>query len=207
MGGQPGPRPSGVMDCLAILTQQLHDPPPLSTPTPGGTGWPSGGAGCIHPRPSPVVTRPSASWVRSQVISIKPWRYCELSRVQRPGRPRAGWGGGLGRECLGLAPSAQLKTDLRGHPSLSAPGDSPRPPPMSPATPSLSSCKWRSQAHSLSQSPPALGEPHLPHECWSLFLHFPVQNAVSTVQPCMEIVSSLVTANLLCHMVILAELK
>ena len=64
----------------------------------------------------------------------------------------------MGRECLGLAPSAQLKTDLRGHPSLSAPGGSPRPPPMSPATPSLSSCKWRSKAHSLSQSPPALGE-------------------------------------------------
>ena len=115
MGGQPGPRPSGVTDCLAILTQQLHDPPPLSTPTPGGTGWPSGGAGCIHPRPSPAVIRLSASWVRSQVISIKPWRYCELSRVQRPGRPRAGRGGGLGR---GLP----VSRSERGPPGVTAGG-------------------------------------------------------------------------------------
>lgn len=49
MGGREGPRPSGVMDCLAILIQRLHDPPPLSTPTPGGTGWPSGGLAAFTP--------------------------------------------------------------------------------------------------------------------------------------------------------------
>lgn len=43
MGGRTGPRPSGVMDRLAILTRQLHDLPPLSTPTLGAPGSHLGG--------------------------------------------------------------------------------------------------------------------------------------------------------------------
>lgn len=42
MGGRTGTRPSGVTDCLAILTQ-LHDLPPLSAPTLGAPGGHLGG--------------------------------------------------------------------------------------------------------------------------------------------------------------------